>query len=290
MDAYLLQILTGIASGAILFIVASGLTLIFGVLRIANFAHGALYMLGAYLMVSIGNDVGYSNVTFWISLLLSGLAVAGIGVLIEFVALRPIYGRSNLTQLVVTFALALIIAGSLRGYYGSAPLGGTPPPALSTAVSVFGGFFPEYQLFLIGLAGAVAVALWLILYASSFGSTIRAAVTDPELLSLTGRNVRLLYTVVFAIGAFLAGLAGAAISSQGAVAPGMDIDVIIRAFVVVVIGGLGNLWGALVASLLVGIAEALGILWVPSASLVVVFGLLVIVLAVRPQGLLARTT
>jgi branched-chain amino acid transport system permease protein len=288
MSTYVIQILTGIASGAILFLVASGLTLVFGALRIANFAHGSLYMIGAYLMLSIGDRVGFGNVTFWISLLLAGLAAALIGGVMEVVALRPIYGRANLTQLIVTFGLVLIVTGVVRGIYGPVPRGTQLPPALDGSVEILDRSFPLYQLFLIGLAAAVALFLWVILYRTQLGRTIRAAVSDPELLALSGSNVRWLFTGVFSIGAFLAGLAGAAIASQGAVNIGMDIDVIVRAFIIVVIGGVGSLTGALVGSLLVGTAESLGILWLPSVSFVLVFVLLVLVIAVRPRGLFGR--
>lgn len=290
MATYAVQILSGISSGAILFLVASGLSLVFGALRIANFAHGSLYMLGAFLMLTIGNRIGFSNVTFWISMLIAALAVAALGAAIEVLALRPIYGRPNLTQLIVTFGLVLMIGGIVRGIYGSTPRSTRTPPGLEGGVNILEHSYPIYQLFLIGLAALVAVALWALLYKTELGWTIRAAVSDPQLLAVSGRNVKLLFTGVFAIGAFFAGLAGAAVASQGAIASNMDIDVIIRAFVIVVIGGLGSLSGALLGSMLVGIAESLGILWIPSASLVVVFGLLVLVLAVRPQGLFGRAT
>jgi branched-chain amino acid transport system permease protein len=290
MSTYVIQILTGIGSGAILFLVASGLTLVFGALRIANFAHGSLYMIGAFLMVTIGDRLGYSNVTFWVSMVLASLAVGLIGGVMEVFALRPIYRRTNLTQLIVTFGLVLIVTGVVRGIYGPVPKGTQIPPALQGSVAILDGRFPNYQLFLIALAAVVAVVLWLILYRTELGRTIRAAVTDPELLALSGVNVRWLFTGVFAIGAFFAGLAGAAVASQGAVSLGMDIDIIVRAFIIVVIGGVGSLAGALLGSMLVGIAESLGVLWLPSVSLVLVFVVLILVLVVRPRGLFGRET
>jgi branched-subunit amino acid ABC-type transport system permease component len=273
MSTYVIQILTGIGSGAI-----------------ANFAHGSLYMIGAFLMVTIGDRIGYSDVTFWISMALASLAVGVIGGVMEVFALRPIYRRSNLTQLIVTFGLVLIVTGVMRGVYGPVPRGTQVPPGLQGSVAILDGRFPNYQLFLIALAAAVAVALWLILYRTELGRTIRAAVSDPELLALSGVNVRWLFTGVFAIGAFFAGLAGAAVASQGAVSLGMDIDIIVRAFIIVVIGGVGSLAGALVGSMLVGIAESLGVLWIPSVSLVLVFVVLILVLVVRPRGLFGRET
>lgn len=289
MDDVLFQVLTGVASGAILFMVASGLTLVFGTLRLVNFAHGSLFMIGAFVSGSIASrlDVG-ENAAFLITLVLAGLATAAVGIGIEVLLLRPIYSRPSLTQLIVTFGIALVVSGVIRGAYGPAPQGRFAPPFLDGGMSIFGRLYPIYALFLIGLAAATALALWVGLYRTDIGRATRAAAGDPELLALSGVNVRWLFTGVFAVGAFLAGLAGAAVSGQGAVLIGIDVEVIVKAFVVIVIGGMGSLPGALVGSLLVGIAEALGVLWIPKSSLVVVFAVLVVVLAVRPQGLFGR--
>lgn len=288
MGPYIVQVLTGVAAGAVLFLVASGLTLVFGALRIINFAHGSLYMLGAFLMLSIGGKVGTGNVSFWSSLVLSALAVALLGAVLEILILRRIYARVELTQLVVTFGLVLVISGVTRQLYGARVYSTDGPPMLSGSVSIFGSNLAVYQLFLIGLAPAVALALWALLYRTGLGRNIRAAVSDRELLELSGVNVPTLFTVVFCIGAFFAGLAGAVVASQGAVQVGMDIDVIIKAFLIVVIGGLGSLTGAFVASMLVGISEALGTLWLSGASLIAVFVILIVVLAFRPQGLFGQ--
>jgi branched-subunit amino acid ABC-type transport system permease component len=236
-------------------------------------------------MYSIGQHVGFSNTTFWLSLVLASLAVAAIGAVIEIAVLRPIYSRPLLTQLIVTFGLVLVIAGVVRGLWGSTALDTDSPPVLDSSVAILDRAFPVYQLFLAALAAVVFAVLWLLLYRTRYGRTIRAAVSDPELLSLSGANVPRLFTTVFAVGAFFAGLAGASVAAQGAVSVGMDVDVIVRAFIIVVIGGMGSLGGALVGSLLVGLSEALVILWLPSASLVSVFVVLVVVLVVRPQGL-----
>lgn len=289
-NTYALQILSGLGSAAVLFLVASGLTLIFGALRIINFAHGSLYMIGAFLSITIADQIGLGNYTFWATLLIASLIVAAIGFGMEVSVFRRIYRRPVLTQLIVTFAFVLIIAGAVRAIYGSeAKITGTPP-FLAGGVHVFGGQFPTYQLFLMGLAVAVAVALWAILYRTDLGRTVRAAVSDPELLAYSGVNVRLLFTGVFALGSFFAGLAGAANAALGGVGLGIDVQVILRAFVIIVIGGLGSVSGALVASVLVGVVESVGILWIPRASLVIVFALLVAVLAIRPRGLFGSGT
>jgi branched-chain amino acid transport system permease protein len=284
-DQYFAQIVSGLGSGAVLFLIASGLTLIFGALRVVNFAHGSLYMLGAYAAFEFGNAIGTGNVSFWAVLLLSGVAVALLGIVVEVLVFRPIYRRPLLTQLLVTFALVLVIAGIQRKVWGAQGESTAGPPFLSGGVKMFGTQIPLYEFFFMGAAVVVAVTLWLLLYRTELGRMIRAAVSDNELLALTGVNVRLLYTGVFALGCFFAGLAGALVSLQGAIGPDLAVDSIIRAFVVIVLGGLGSLGGAFIASFLVGVAEALGIIWVPPASIAIVFAVLVAVLAVRPQGL-----
>jgi len=291
---YGLQILSGLGSAAGLFLVASGLTLIFGALRVVNFAHGSLYMIGAYLAITFSNKIGLGNYTFFATVLLASLCVALIGLVAEVLVFRRIYARPVLTQLIVTFAFVLIIGGAMRELYGTqAKLTGTPP-FLTGGVHIFGGSsvpdFSVYQIFLIGLAGVVAIALWAILYKTNLGRNVRAAVSDPELLAYSGVNVRILFTGVFMIGCFFAGLSGATYGQQGGVDLTIDVQVILRAFVIIVIGGLGSLRGALVASILVGVVESLGILWIPKASLVIVFAVLVVALAVRPQGLFGTRT
>lgn len=283
---YVVQIVSGLGAGAVLFLVASGLTLIFGALRVINFAHGSLYAIGAYLAFSLGNEIGFGNATFWVVLFLSGLIVAVIGAFLEVAFFRPIYRRPLLTQLLVTFAFVLIIAGVIRSVWGAQGESTRTPGFLAGGVRLFDTQVPKYQFFLMACAVVVAVALWAILYKTGLGRLIRAAVSDPDLLGLSGVNVRWLFTGVFALGSFFAGVAGCLVTLQGAIGPGLGVNAIIRAFVVIVIGGLGSLTGAFVAAFLVGVAEAVGILWVPQASLAIVFAVLVVVLAVRPQGLL----
>jgi branched-subunit amino acid ABC-type transport system permease component len=289
-NQYVVQIIAGLGSGAVLFLVASGLTLIFGALRVVNFAHGSLYMIGAYVSFSLAETIGFGNVTFWLTILIAGIAVAAAGTFLEVFFFRPIYRRPLLTQLLVTFAFVLIIAGVVRAVWGAQGESTTSPPFLRGGVRVLDSQIPKHDFFFMALALVVAVALWAILFRTGLGRTIRAAVSDPELLGLSGANVRVLFTGVFALGCFFAGLAGAVASLQGAIGPGLAVDAIIRAFVVIVLGGLGSLSGAFIASFLVGVAEAVGILWVPQASLAIVFAVLVIVLALRPQGLLGTRT
>jgi branched-chain amino acid transport system permease protein len=288
MSTYVVQLLAGLGSAAVLFLVASGLTLIFGALRIVNFAHGSLYMVGAFVSVSLADAIGFGNLEFWIVLLLAALAVTILGVAMEVSVLRLIYGQTLLTQLLVTFAFVLIIGGMVRAIYGSQPRVTETPPFLQGSVGIMDRQFPVYQFFLMGLAAAVAIALWLMLYRTGLGRTVRAAVSDPELLALSGVNVSRLFTGVFALGCFFAGLAGAAVAPLGSVSLGIDISVILKAFVIVVIGGLGSVGGALVGAILIGVADSFGILWFPETSLAIVFAVLVVVLVLRPQGLFGR--
>jgi branched-chain amino acid transport system permease protein len=285
---YVVQIIAGLGTGSVLFLVSAGLTLVFGALRVINFAHGSLTMIGAYVTISLAAWLGFSNAIFWIVLLLAALVVGAGGMFMEIAFFRPIYRRPLLTQLLVTFAFVLIIAGVIRKVYGAATRTVEVPSFLDGGIKVLDGAIPKYQFFLMAMAIVVALVLWAMLYRTGLGRTIRAAVSDPVLLGLSGVNVRALFTTVFVIAAFFAGLAGALTTLQGSVGPGLAVDTIIRAFVVVVIGGLGSLSGAFIAAFLVGIAEALGILWVPSAALAIVFAVLVIVLAVRPQGIMGH--
>ena len=290
LSEYVVQIIAGLGAGAVLFLIASGLTLIFGALRVINFAHGSLYMLGAYITFSLTPADGMNNATFWLVMLGAALVVAAGSSIMEVFFFRPIYRRPLLTQLLVTFAFVLIIAGIVREVWGPQSILTDTPPFLQGSVVVLDGRVPKYVFFFMAMAVAVGILLWALLYKTGLGRMIRAAVSDPVLLGLSGVNVRVLFTGVFVLAAFFAGLAGAIVSVQGSVSPDFAVDSIIRAFVVVVIGGLGSLGGAFIAALLVGVAEALGILWVPQASLAIVFAVLVVVLAIRPQGLLGQRT
>lgn len=282
---YLPQILAGLAEGGWLFLVASGLSLVFGSLRIVNFAHGSLYMVGAYLMVNLSKLFGTSNVAFLLSVVLAAASVAVLGAVIEIVVLRRIYRRPQLTQLIVTFGLVLIIAGVLRVIYGPAPQQAAEPDLLTGHVSIFGRPETIYSFFLMGLALVVVAGLWTIIYRTPLGRTIRAVVSDSSLLEWSGVDVRVLLTSVFMLGAFLAGMAGAVTVPTGSISIGADVRVIVLAFAVVIIGGLGSIAGALVGAVIVGLADSLGLLWWSEGSLAFPYLVLVAVLIVRPEGL-----
>lgn len=289
MNEILLQTLSGLSSAAVLFLVASGFTLVFGALRIVNFAHGSLYMLGAFIAMSLSNYFGSGNWSFVLAVVISGLAVAAVGGVIEWLCLRHVYSRNVSIQLLVTFGLVMIIGGTVRGVWGSAPRQTNIPPMLDGGVPILGHFYPLYSLFLIAVGALTVVALWVLLNRTSLGRLIRGALDDRRLLEMVGVNVPGLFTGVFVLGAFFAGVAGALITPQQTIAVGLDLDVIVSAVVVVVIGGLGSIAGALVGSLMVGITSAVSLIWLPpSWAPIIVFGLLVIVLAVRPQGLFGK--
>lgn len=292
---YLTNLIGGLGSGSVLFLVASGLTLIFGALRVLNFAHGGLVLLGMYFTYELQNGIGWSNPLFWIVMLLAALLVGACGLGLEIGFFRPIYRRPLLTQLIVTFSFALIIAGAIRyqiGGGGTTTLG--PPPFLRGFVEVGSGTVSYFKLASIGVAIAVGLGMWAMLYRTGLGRMIRAAVSDPELLALSGVNVRWLFTGVFVIAAILAGFAGSILTFEGSFNAGAG-DVIITAFIVVVIGGLGSILGAYIGAMLITTFEALVTVVFSTnpqlqslASIGVVYLILVVVLAVRPQGLLGR--
>lgn len=284
LDALILQTMTGLSRAAVLFIVAVGLSLVFGAMRIVNIAHGSFYMVGAFLAVTVSGLLG-GLLGFLGALVVVPLLVAVLGGLIEVTALRRLYGKEHLLQLLATFAFLLIISDAVRFVYGERPRSVRTPSFASGALEVGGTFFPRYSVFLIVMAIAIGAGLWLLLSRSGLGRTIRAAVDDPQMLGMVGVNVPRLFTIVFALGAGLAGVGGVLAAPQTTVLLGMDVDFIIEAFAVVIIGGLGSLVGTAVGAVLVGVTFALGITIFPQAALAIVFLVLVAVLVWRPYGL-----
>jgi branched-chain amino acid transport system permease protein len=283
-SSVLIQFLNGLASASSLFLVAAGLSLIFGVTRIVNFAHGSLYMLGMYLTVWLAERVG-----FWAAVPLAAAIVAAFGCLVEVSILRRIYRAPELLQLLATFALLLVIKDAALWAWGPEDLLGPRAPGLSGAVSVAGGAFPEYDLFLILVGPLVLAALWLLLHRTGWGTRVRAASQDREMASALGVNQRWLFTGVFALGALLAGLGGALDVPREPANLMVDLSVISDAFVVVVVGGLGSIPGAFLAALLIAEIKAFCIgLGFSKATLVMEFFVMAAVLVVRPWGLLGR--
>jgi branched-chain amino acid transport system permease protein len=279
------QTLAGVSNGMLLFLISAGLSLIFGVLRIINFAHGALFMLGAFIAASLAGLVPGGAAGFLAALVGATAGLAVIGIVIEIGVLRRIYHAPHELQLLVTFALVFILGDATKLIWGREDHSVAVPDPLVGAAHALGVTFPTYRLFLIAVGIVIAIALWLVLHRTRWGVFVRAATMDRAMLSALGVNTRTLFTTVFALGAGLAGLGGALAAPVVAVGPGLHVQVIIDAFVVVVIGGMGSVMGALVASLLVGIVNAFGVLAFPSLAVVLTFVCMAIVLIVRPWGL-----
>jgi branched-chain amino acid transport system permease protein len=287
MAFYIVQFLTGLASAASLFLVASGLSIIFGVTRIVNFAHGAFYMLGAYVAFTLTER--FSGATgFWGGIIVASLIVAVIGVAVEMTLLRRIYHVPELFQLLATFGLTLMVEDLVVLIWGPSDLLGRRAPGFRGAVDFFDQNIPSYDLFLIVLGPMVLLLLWLLFQRTRWGVLVRAATQDRDMVAALGVNQKWLFTSVFALGVFLAALGGALQIPRDAVNHAMDLRIIVDVFVVVVIGGLGSIVGAFVAAVLVSELNAFGILVFPKISIVLVFLVMAVVLIVRPWGLFGK--
>src|SRR5690625_5079503 len=297
MDFLLQQLLTGIASASGLFLVASGLTIIFGVTRIVNFAHGSLYMLGAYFAVSLIGFLGGGPFGFWGGVILAAMAAGLVGALFEITVLRRIYKAPELFQLLATFGLVLIVQDAALLIWGPQDLLGPRAPGLTGATQFFGLRVPVYDLFLIAFAPLVLLVLWLLFNRTRWGILIRAATQDQEMVAALGVNQKWLFTGVFFLGAALAGLGGAVQLPKGDANLHMDLQIIAAVFVVVVVGGMGSILGAYLAALLISLIRVLLITnaqltfgWIAAwqMELVSMFLVMALVLVARPWGLLGR--
>ena len=295
------QVLNGLQLGVMLFLMSAGLTLVFGVMGLINLAHGSLYMVGAFAAAAVAGATG-SFAWRW----RRALAAAAAGALVEVVVIRRLYGRDHLDQVLATFALILIFSEGTRMLFGSFPLFLQTPPALSGPVTLPGGIvYPVYRLLLIGIGLAVAVFLWLLVTRTRLGIRIRAGEADREMIAALGIDISRLYTVVFALGAGLAGIAGALVGTLQSVQVGMGEPVLILAFVVIVIGGIGSIRGAFVGALLVGLTDTLGGFLLPDlfvrvsgdpdaaaagavVASILIYALMAGVLIVRPSGLFGQ--
>jgi len=284
----MIQVMSGLSVGMFLFLVSVGMSLIFGVTRVVNLAHGSFYMVGAYMMVSLVEFLPERWWGFWLALLLAPIGVALLGGVVEVALLRRIYHRDPLMQLILTFGLILVVSTLVLLVWGPDNKSVERPEALAGSVTLFGQFFPSYYLLVLVLAPLVAVGMWMVFYRTRWGMLIRAATVDREMLGALGVNVAALYTQVFVFGSWLAGLGGALAAPTVAVALGMDSDVLVNAFVVVVVGGLGSFAGSFISAVLVGILQSFGILIFPAISIVLLFAVMAVVLIVRPWGLLGR--
>jgi branched-chain amino acid transport system permease protein len=295
------QLLNGLQFGVMLFLMAAGLTLIFGVMGLINLAHGSLYMVGAFACASVAAWTG----SFWLGLVASLAAAAAAGAIVEVTVIRRLYERDHLDQVLATFALILIFSEGTRWLFGSFPLYLDIPPLLAGAVELPGGvFYPLYRLAIIGVGLLVAFGLYVLISRTRLGMRIRAGESDREMIGALGVDIRTLYTVVFALGAALAGLAGALVGALQSVQVGMGEPVLILAFVVIVIGGIGSIKGAFVGAILVGVVDTMGRVLLPQAlaavlgpaqasgigaalSSMLIYIVMALILALRPRGLFA---
>jgi branched-subunit amino acid ABC-type transport system permease component len=282
------QSLSGLTAAMFLFLIASGLSLIFGVLRVLNFAHGTFYMLGAYSAFQLVQWMGTGPGTFWVAALGAAGAVAVLGGIVERFLFRHLYGKDELYQLLFTYALVLVLSDVAKILWGTQQKSVSRPPGLSGAFSLFGATIPYYNLFILLLGPSIALAFWFALQRTRIGRFIRAAALDRETLGALGVNVSGLYTGVFVLASFLGGLGGALVTPVRTIVPGMDTEIIVEAFIVVVIGGLGSFWGTFLGSLIYGQVLSFGILFFPRFSIFSVFALMAAVLILRPWGLLGR--
>jgi branched-chain amino acid transport system permease protein len=282
------QMLSGLTTAMFLFLIAAGLSLVFGVMRVLNFAHGSFYMIGAYLAWQAVHWLAPMTGSFWLAALFAALGVALLGAVVERLLLHRLYGREELYQLLLTYALVLILSDAAKFAWGTDQLSVSTPRLLAGAIHVLGATIPLYNLFIIVLGPLIALGGWFALYRTGPGRMMRAAAHDREMLDALGADVGKLYTGMFVVSAFLAGLAGALVSPIESVVPGMDVEIIVQAFIVVVIGGLGSFWGTFLGSFIYGEVLAFGILIFPGFSLFSVFALMAVILIVRPYGLFGQ--
>jgi branched-subunit amino acid ABC-type transport system permease component len=287
-DVLFSQFMSGIARAALLFLVASGLSLTFGVLRVLNFAHGSLYMLGAFISYSIWKFLLMPVLGFYLAAIIAALIMGALGILIEFILLRRLYARGWPEQLLATYAIVLIITDLVKWAWGGEFLSISRPKPFTGAVFLFGFPFPSYNFFIIGLGVALVIFLWWLVYRTRLGDIIRAAAHDREMVSALGIPIPWLFTWIFVLGAMIAGLSGAVTAPFGSVALGMDMEIIVECFAVVVIGGMGSLPGTLLGSLIVGEVYAFGIMFKPELALAFIFMVMAVVLIIRPWGIFGR--
>lgn len=279
-----LQLMTGIALGAVYALLAIGLSLIFGMLTVVNFAHGAFFMVGAFLGVY---SLGLTG-SFWFSLLLVPLATGAIGLLCERFLVRPLYGRGIDYPLLLTFGLSYVLIDVMRFTFGIEGLPTSTPVELKGSVFLGFGYFPLYRLFLIGATAVIVLGLWLFIEKTRFGLIIRAGSRDAEIVRVLGIDISKVWLLVFGIGTAIAGLSGLLAAPTRAVNPEMGIPILAESFVVTVVGGMGSLPGAVVAGLLVGVVFAMTALFAPEYAELSIFVLMAVVLLVRPHGLFGK--
>lgn len=278
---YVAQGMHGLAYGMILFLIASGLTLIFGMMGILNLAHAAFFMLSAYLCYQVLSMTG----SFWLALLIAPVIAAAIGVLMERFLLRKVHAYGHIGELILTIGVAMLIADGIKGIWGTENLPVRVPEALQGLVSIGGMDYPVYRLFIIGMSLGILIVLALILYKTRLGMVVRAAVSDADMVDALGINVPLLFMLVFGVGTWMAGIAGVAIAPILTVFPGLGDQVGMDAFIVVVVGGFGSLGGALLVAIICGLLSSYGVQFVSQLAPVLMYIFMAVVLVFKPMGL-----
>jgi branched-chain amino acid transport system permease protein len=281
MEFLLAQLLNGLVYGMLLFLTAAGLSLIFGLMNVVSLAHGSFFMLGAF----VGLTIFELTHNFWIAFLLAPIPVAVLGIAMEMLFLRPLYRRGHMDQVLLTFGFTFVFFDLVQSVWGRTVRGLSPPQALQGMIEIGVGVFSSYRLFLIGLGFAIALLLWLFLERSRLGAMVRAGVDDAAMAAGLGANIPALFSSIFGAGVALAALGGIAAGPVLGLYPGMDTDILIPAFIVIVIGGMGSLRGAFLGSLLIGIADTFGKAYLPNLALFLIYLLMAVVLLVRPQGM-----
>ncbi len=278
---YLLQVFIGLSLGVIYAMMASGLSLIFGLMRVVNFAHGSFYMLGAYTLVYLISLIG----NFWICLMVAPIIVGILGILVEVSGIRRLYGTEEFNPLLLTLGLNYVFVDIIRILFGLGGIGSSVPKALDGMVNLGFMMFPEYRFFIIVAGAAVLFLVWLFINRTNLGMIVRAGTKDNEMVQMLGINIRLVWTLVFGLGITMAALSGALIAPITGTMPEMGMFMVIEAFVVVVIGGMGSFAGSILAAILVGQVIAITNLFYPQAGTVAIFVLMVVVLLTRKAGL-----
>ena len=281
MELLVAQLLNGLVYGVLLFLMAAGLSLIFGLMNVVSLAHGSFFMLGAFFGLSIYNFTG----SFWLALILAPVPVLIIGILIELLFLRPLYRRGHMDQVLLTFGFTFVFFDLVQTVWGRVVLRLPAPETLQGTVQIGLGVFSAYRLFLIGFGFAIALLLWLLLERSRIGAMVRAGVDNAQMAAGLGGNIPALFTGIFGVGVALAAIGGIAAGPVLGLYPGMDTEILIPAFIVIVIGGMGSLRGAFVGSLLIGIADTFGKAYFQSIALFLIYLAMAAVLLIRPQGL-----
>jgi len=287
------QLFNGLVWGIVLGLLAVGLTIIFGMLDVINFAHGAMYMVGAYsaftFTLVVTQLLGTSTGSFWIAVFLAPIVVGLLGMIIEFFLLRRMVGQDVIYQLLLTFGLALIIQELVVIIWGSMPMSFPTPKILRGVVDLGFMFYPKYRLFILIITPLIMLGIWLFLEKTKYGSIIRAGTEDKEMANLLGINIRRVFTMIFSFGAAMAGLTGVLAGPViGSLQPDLGTTVLLGSFVVVVVGGMGSFGGAILGAVLVGLTKGITTMIWPPASNVIMFVLMALILVVRPQGLLGK--